>query len=219
MNQRRIGIDIDGVLANFYDAYERLAIEVDNGIDRFPQRGGVGHPSIYPPVWNWPEYYGYSSEVVAEVWRRIKADQGFWLNLDPLERIDLSKLATGHELYFITDRPGVRAKQQTEVWLRAFCNVPFPTVIISRKGKGIVCEALDLELYIDDKGENIVDVEARSPQTRAYLLNRPYNEHVAVQSRSNLLRDVLAAEDLIGGEEVATGVHEHDDVQGEAKGE
>jgi len=160
----RIGIDVDGVLACFYAGYEDLIVGID-GRDLF---GAHRWPRETPPVWDWPQHYGYSGDVIAEAWKRIKASDTFWLTLPPMPEIGTFQRWMGanteHQVYFVTDRPGATAKRQTELWLMRY-GVACPTVIISRKGKGIVCEALDLELYVDDKGENIVDVDARSPQT------------------------------------------------------
>lgn len=169
---KRVGIDVDGILACFFKAYEDLTVAV-SGVDLFPAR----YPEQLPPTWNWPEHYGYSDQVMKEVWRRIKTDGNFWYSLGPLPGAEafLEALDTpGIEAYFITDRPGVGAQLQTAQWLND-AGYPLPSVIISRKGKGIVCNALSLDYYIDDKTENIQDVVAKSPGTSAYLLDYPYN--------------------------------------------
>lgn len=189
----RIGFDIDGVIACFYEGYERLMVEI-TGVDRF---GCHRWPHETPAVWDWPQLYGYAPDVIADAWKRIKASETFWLTLPTMP--DLAALQgfnlNDHQVYFVTDRPGATAKRQTELWLMRY-GVACPTVIISRKGKGIVCEALDLELYIDDKGENIVDVDARAPNTHGVLLERPYNQHVTVKHRAETLADVLPVREV-----------------------
>lgn len=179
MSQKVIGFDVDGVLANFFDAYERVIIEV-SGEDRF---GEDRYPNQLPQSWNWPqESFGYSSEVINEVWRKIKNDAEFWWMLDPLPGVDdfltsfsILAEAKGWELYFITDRPGIDAQAQTADWLWRY-GVDQNHVIISRKGKGAVCSALSIDYYIDDKPENIVDVWEKSPETELFLLDYPYNQ-------------------------------------------
>jgi uncharacterized HAD superfamily protein len=168
----RIGIDVDGILADFFSAYEELMVEID-GVDRFPAR----YPAVLPPVWNWPQHYGYSEQVVGEAWRRIKDDPTFWIRLGllPGAKEFLAQLdQTDHELYFITDRPGTEPQLQTFAWLE-MNGLHAPSVIISRKGKGVVCDALSIDYYIDDKRENILDVVDKSPTTQVYLLSYPYN--------------------------------------------
>lgn len=195
----RIGIDVDGVLACFFKAYEDLTVEVA-GVDLFPAR----YPEVLPPTWNWPEHYGYSDEVMKEVWNRIKTSPSYWMNLTALPGArGLLKALNGsaHQIYFITDRPSVSsfsAQKQTADWL-ARHGFDYPAVIISGKHatKGDVCKGLMIEAYLDDKGENLVDVEEKSPNTRAYILDYPYNEEFDVSRRVYSLREFLEEEDLV----------------------
>lgn len=189
----RIGFDIDGVLACFYAAYEDLCIK-HAGKDLF---GPHRWPNEVPCVWDWPEYWGYPKSLMdfksGPVWTEIRTSESFWLTLKPMPEMSDVRLFLSdgaHEVYFVTDRSGPSVKRQTELWLMRH-GVVCPTVIISRKGKGVVCDALSLDWYIDDKGENIVDVEAKSPHTHGVLLERPYNQHVAVRHRSVRLIDAL----------------------------
>lgn len=169
----RVGVDVDGILANFFTAYENLVIQVA-GEDKF---GANKYPTL-PCTWNWPQFHGYDESTIAEVWTRIKGDTTFWASLEALpgadnflERLDNSN----HEVYFITDRPGIGPQVQTQYWL-AQHGYWGPNVIISRKGKGVVCDALSLEVYIDDKPENVSDCFTRAPDTRLFLLDYPYNQ-------------------------------------------
>lgn len=170
----RIGVDVDGVLACFFKGYEDLVVEVA-GVDLFPAR----YPDVLPPTWNWPEHYGYGSAVMEEVWKRIKEDRNFWINLEPLPQAEAFLQAlnnTDHEIYFITDRPGVTAQSQTAAWLE-YAGFWYPSVIVSGRDrtKGDICRVLGLEAYLDDKGENIQDVVEKSPKTAMYMLKYPYN--------------------------------------------
>ena len=183
-----VGVDVDGVLACFFKAYEDLTVKVA-GVDLFPAR----YPAVLPPTWDWPEHYGYSAETMKEVWRQIKADTLFWKNLDPLPGAVnfLKKLySTNHEVYFITDRAGNEPQFQTHWWLQDQ-GFDEPNVIISRKGKGSACTALSIELYIDDKGENVLDVMEKSPETRTLLLTYPYNKHIEGVERIEGLEEVF----------------------------
>lgn len=185
----RIGIDIDGVLADFYSAYERLCIEVE-GVDHF---GVHRFPQEYPCTWNWPEHYGYSDATVKEVWRRIKTSRDFWAKLTTLPDMGyLSYIPTGAEVYFITARPGLNPKYQTEMWFRYY-DVPSPTVLISDQ-KGLCCAALNLDKYIDDKWENVIDAAETSFAT-VFLIDRPYNrfETDLPIRRVKTLREALEA--------------------------
>lgn len=188
----RIGFDIDGVLANFIPSYQKLAIEVA-GKDLF-DRGDYKNP----PCWNWPEYRGYSKETMKEVWNRIKNDERFWMDLDPLPgvstlRMCILDLQRYHEIYFVTSRVGSDVKWQTEQWLRLHLAIDLPTVLIS-SAKGLCAKALKLDCYLDDNADNVNDVVLKTlpeeisvtlpnilqPATRTYLLDASYNREPGV---------------------------------------
>lgn len=192
----RIGIDVDGVLANFIRAYESLIVEV-NGRDLFPARW----PDVLPPCWDWPQFYGYTGEEIKAAWTVIKASPDFWLNLEiiPGARGFLQSVRAhaeqGAEIYFITDRPGIATQQQTSQWLHIFTGMR-PSVIVSGQ-KGDIAAALKLDYYLDDKLENVIDVQKKSPTTTVRLLNFPYNKNrgklkVAPSSRVDTLAEFAA---------------------------
>lgn len=165
-----IGCDIDGVLADFNTAFIQRVIDV-TGRDLFPPR------PFDIPTWNYPEHYGYTAAEVSAVWASIKLDISFWVSLPPygdaiqaLAMLDERQCA-GDEIYFVTARPGLEAKRQTENWL-SYYGFRRPTVLISSQ-KGLCAQALKLDKYLDDRWENVVDVAAGF--TQAWLLARPWN--------------------------------------------
>lgn len=166
----------DGVLADFNTTFINRVVEVA-GKDLFPPR------PFDIPVWDYPESYGYTAEDTSRVWESIKSDNKFWQNLEgyPDTTESLSRLndvaISGHDVYFITSRPGVAAKLQTERWLKRHGYLPTPTVLISSK-KGLCARALLLDKYIDDRRENVIDVAystGMTPPPQTYLLDRPWN--------------------------------------------
>jgi hypothetical protein len=170
----RIGFDLDGVLVNFVAGYQRLIVEV-TGEDKF-QPGDIDEP----PVWYWPELRGYTKEQIGRVWGEIKESSRFWADLDPIEenvstlRLVLPDLLRRHDIYYVTNRMGVDAKWQTEMWLQFHVGAALPTVLLTEQ-KGAIASALRLDVYIDDKLANADDVADKSPSTRNYLLDRAYN--------------------------------------------
>jgi hypothetical protein len=142
-----------------------------SGKDLFPAR------PFEVPCWNYPEHYGYSREEVNAVWATIKADPTFWQNLPvyPTTLDDISYLEklkqVGHNVYFITNRMGVRAKLQTERWLRRK-GFEGPTVLLTAH-KGLAARTLELTHYIDDRWENVLDVATTNTQT--FVMDRPWN--------------------------------------------
>lgn len=172
----RVGVDIDGVLADFNTRFIEAVIAV-TGKDLFPL-----HPFAIP-TWDYPQHYGYTHEEVSDVWKTITANRAFWMTLPPyLGAMDLiawlrEKSQEGYfDLYFITSRPGVMAKYQTEVWLSVHSGdiAWTPTVLISSQ-KGQCADALRLTHYIDDRWENCHDVEAHTTAT-VFLLDQPWNQ-------------------------------------------
>jgi uncharacterized HAD superfamily protein len=169
----KIGLDIDGVLAAFTPAYQQLFVET-TGRDWFH----VGDADD-PPTWHWPQLRGYTEAETRAVWGRINSDPNFWYNLSPLPAMHTLAtyydiLCDAHDVYFITNRAGVRAKEQTEAWLGLhLCYGPAPTVLlVGHRKKGDAARALELDCAIDDYAENVIDLQ---PHTRTYLLDRPYN--------------------------------------------
>ena len=186
----RLGFDVDGVLADFNSAYRRLCIEM-SGRDLFPPEDDP----TYPAVWGYPEYYGYTDEEVAQVWKRIEADPDFWFNLNPLP--GMAQVANlywrGHDLYFISQRVGETAKRQTEQWLIAY-SVSVPTVLITGR-KGSIVRDLRLDAYIDDRLSNVQNVARMAWDTRVFLLDAPYNRVKPSQrryTRVSSVADMLA---------------------------
>lgn len=187
----RIGCDIDGVLADFNTAFIDRVIAV-TGRDLFPPR------PFDITTWNYPQAYGYTADEVSAVWETINADRFFWRNLPRYESTfaDLDYLAKqmlwfGSDVYFITARPGPTAKEQTEHWLRTHWPslvVPSLTVLISSE-KALCAVALNLDVYIDDRRENVQSVAvARGSKTRTFVMDRPWNRDPVLEHGYGIIR-------------------------------
>lgn len=167
----KIGFDIDGVLASFESGLERVMVE-STGKNLFPTHGPGG-----PPVWDWPVHFGYTEGEVATGFESLRNDPDFWATLPELPGAHAlrsrAEALLAHDVYFITDRAGIKAKTQTEDWLLLHTGMFNPTVLISRH-KGQCAKALGLDCYIDDRPENVRDVALQS-DARVYLLRRNYN--------------------------------------------
>lgn len=176
----RIGVDVDGVLADFNSAYIDLCIRL-SGRDLFPPR------PFDIPCWNYPEHYGYTTDEVKAVWAHIKADAHFWAKLPQYSTTaaDLDYLylreRDGDDIYFVTARPGIETKYQTEGWIECRSWFTKPTVLIS-SAKGLIAKALELDVYIDDRAENWQDVRQTRPETKTLLMDRPWNRQLEVGS-------------------------------------
>jgi 5'(3')-deoxyribonucleotidase len=167
----RVGVDIDGVLADFNSAFIALIVK-HTGKDLFPPR------PFDIPIWNYPQHFGYTDAEVNECFDLVKKDSMFWLNLRPYAgTYDVLRGLYFDYLYFITDRPGVDTKYQSEEWLKEHGLEDTPTVLVS-PNKGLLAKCLKLDYYIDDKVENCIDVLQQSPDTKCYMQARTWNHPV-----------------------------------------
>ncbi|MDD5366961.1 MAG: hypothetical protein PHR30_16615 [Gallionellaceae bacterium] len=182
----KVGLDIDGVLADFVSAFVET-IEAETGL-RIP---------VPPTSWDWHRHW-LSDEQDARVWHHIEENAGFWCNIasdasvGPARWAQLADMEWGHDLYFLTYRPGRVAKWQTEHWLREH-GLWNPTVLITEH-KGRVAKALGLDCYIDDRPAYCLDVRRDSPETRVYLRQAPYNR---AEELALIAADVTPVPDVI----------------------
>ena len=176
-----IGCDIDGVLANFNQSY----------IELLTKQTGIIFPYLsdtYPDVWDYDKAAGCTRQQLNTAWRTIKS-RTFWKDLEAypgaVEFLAWLSSRQDDDVYFITSRPGDRAKEQTEKWLKRHGFFGSPTVLISSQ-KGAICSALNVNYYIDDKMENCIDVKAQSPATLLYIKACPYNAPIEGAYRGSL---------------------------------
>jgi hypothetical protein len=163
----KIGLDIDGVLANFTWDYVELLSEVAGTPIPVDLYG-----SWLPEEWNFEIGIGFTPADVNAAWKVIKASDHFWLDLGPLSPdLNLEALCRMEDVYFITTRVGRFVKQQTEQWLKG----------------------LDLDLFIDDRDQNLWAVKGSRPECACYVLDYPYNRTVepAIATRIKSLSEVI----------------------------
>lgn len=169
----KFGIDMDGVLADFTKGFNAL-VKAELGID-------LPYPA---PSWDWHKAGGVTSKQTSQLWAYIENSM-WWGTLFPLpgalEAIERLNLMTrgGHDVYFITHRPGTLAKFLTEMWLK-FHGMDNPTVLIAAPNKGHLAVGLELDVFVDDKPENnrhVLEALANNgiDGTRVYLVDAPYN--------------------------------------------
>lgn len=177
-----IGIDIDGILANFTDSYSPKLTK-ETGII-FPKAS-----SEWPTTWYWDREAMKAAGIPADtakaienkIWEGIR-NSGFWGELDPLPGAKdtlaraLDMRYYGHNIYFITARPGNFSKLLTENWLKENGFKFVPTVLITAD-KGPIARGLALDAFIDDRPENCSEVLEASHKTRVFLVDAPYNRH------------------------------------------
>lgn len=167
----KLGLDIDGVLADFVSGYAEL-VRKELGIQLPPVSDS------YPPLWDFDYAAGvtpaqrtvlFGQAATTEFWGKLHALKETPYVLDQLARLRYE----GHHIYFITDRSGDRAKFLTERWL-GLHGMNTPTVLLS-SDKGPVAKGLKLDVYIDDRPKNVIEVAQAKVSIRTYILDAPYN--------------------------------------------
>ena len=119
------------------------------------------------------------------IWAEVKRIDNFWETLDETEpgvvaRIWQMSCELGWEVLFITQRPssgGDVTQRQTQRWLMKH-GFELPSVYVLGPGasRGKVATALSLDVVVDDRTENCLDVKVDS-RARSFLIspNPPAN--------------------------------------------
>lgn len=180
----RLGFDLDGTIADMKSALaqeaRRLWPELDLAVlptsaalDDAPKDGAEAEPAAATPAIG-----ALSSRQQRELWAAVCARENFWETLDEIEPGSLKRLyqmVREHrwELMFMTSRPeskGDRAQLQSHRWLMKH-GYETPAVMVVHGSRGKICSALALDVLVDDRPENCLDVAIDS-SARAILMWR-----------------------------------------------
>lgn len=190
----KIGIDIDGVLANFGDAFSNLVRTV-YGRGKIP----VGY---IPGDWDWSDVL--SKEEVSNLWKEFAGERNFWRTLEPYMNnvIALSDFLRNnkhkHDVWFVTARAqcqGDTVACQTQDWLvrqlRYTHQYARGIVLVSKPNfKRQILEGMNIDYMIDDHGPT-VEGFAEMSNLKGCLLDRPWNQSAKVQHRVKTLEEFL----------------------------
>ena len=192
----RIGFDLDGVLADMDSALRREAERVFGpGVSR--KRGAPSDPSDAdaspapaadaPPL---PSLH-LTTRQQRKLWQHVGTIANFWETLDEIEPGSVARLAAlaaerRWEIIFLTKRPataGETAQRQSQRWLEAR-GYSLPSVFVVQGSRGRIAAALGLDIVIDDRTQNCLDVVVDS-RARAVLVWRD-SEHSLPDSARRL---------------------------------
>jgi hypothetical protein len=208
----RIGFDLDGVLADmeselvrqaeilFGEAMTRRLEERAADPERRPPapghaegRGGRSNPQDAaesapdntPPLLR----LNMTSRQQRKLWRHVESIENFWETLQELEPGIIRRLAAAAEqrrweIIFLTKRPetaGSTAQLQTQRWLESK-GFRLPSVFVVQGSRGRIAAALDLNIVVDDRPENCLDVVVDS-KARAILVWREAQRDVPAATR------------------------------------
>lgn len=200
--QLRLGLDLDGVFADFNTAFGQLLTRT-TGRDLLPPE----RPWL-PPVWHWWKDLGYTEAEAEDAWADVRSG-GFWDRLESYHAkpamedfgwwLALQANAGLLTTYFLTTRPGVTAHAETVWWLQSqFAGKGsgfVPQVIIANDAlhKGKLAQVLGLDLYFDDYWINVGYTRGHCA---TYLVEQPYNAefrtgHLTVPCELHAIRHII----------------------------
>jgi hypothetical protein len=212
----RIAFDLDGVLADMESALLREAAALFG-----PAATEAAPPTERPPVESQDKSTSADADLPEDdlvpappvtrlrltprqarrLWRHVEMLENFWESLDELEPGAVAQLATlarehRWEVIFLTKRPesgGDTVQLQTQRWLEAK-GFSLPSVFVVHGSRGLVADALALDVVIDDRPENCMDVAADS-NAGAFLLWRGLDKDVPAAVQHPRIRIVKSVEE------------------------
>ena len=161
----RLGVDIDGVLADFRTAFRDAAQEClhrDVSAESESEEPALSHAEI------------------DQVWTHIGRTPNWWIGVkayEPTEIANLYALARSGkwEICFLTKRPpsaGDAVQFQTQWWLEEY-GYYLPAVITVPGSRGELANALRLDLVIDDQFVNCAEVIGAGSAKALLMLREP----------------------------------------------
>ena len=186
----RIGVDIDGVLADFRAAFH---VAAQTSLNR--EVRDVDDPK--------------SSELlddrdVRRVWEYISRTTNWWMDLQPYEADQVARLynltrTASWEVVFVTNRPpsaGDSVQFQTQWWLERQ-GFYLPAVVTVPGSRGELANALRLDVLIDDLVRNCIDVVTGSA-AKAILMLREHDQTVQQHAMNRGIGVVPTLADALG---------------------
>ena len=190
----RLAFDLDGTLADMQNALAREARALFPVLDpaSLPQSAAPDAPADASATADSPPPFGslnLTTRQQRELWNAVRARHNFWETLDEIESGALSRLYRlvrdrRWELIFLTSRPetaGDSAQLQSHRWLVAH-GFPLPSVFVVHGSRGRIAAALNLDVLVDDRPENCLDVAIDS-SARAILVWRDDEGRVPASAR------------------------------------
>ncbi len=219
----RLAFDLDGVLADLEGALVREARRL------FASSGQTVEPAVPAPAdaatspgsdepaSDAPEQLrslALTPRQQTRLWREVREVHNFWETLDEIESGSVGRLASlAHqhrwEVLFVTSRPdsaGDIVQVQSQRWLQ-LKGFPIPSVYVVRGSRGRLADALELDIVIDDRPENCLDIALES-KARAILVWRGDEGTVPASARRlgiGDVRTVRACLDILEGVEAPSG--------------
>src|SRR6478609_8550563 len=190
----RLAFDLDGTVADMQSALAREARRLfpDIDPDSLPTSAspeGEASPETDPPEETSLSIGHLSSRQQKELWKAVCAQENWWETLAEIEPGSLARLYSlvkdrKWELMFVTSRPETRgdtAQAQSYRWLAAQ-GYETPSIFVVHGSRGKIASALALDVLVDDRPENCLDVAIDST-ARAILVWRGEEGKIPASAR------------------------------------
>ena len=158
----RLGIDVDGVVADFRTAFRAIA-ERELGIAPDDVETELAKPDV------------------ERLWRSVASATNWWLDVPPYEPDQIERLyalvrRARWDVFFMTSRPasaGDSVQLQTQVWLERH-GFYLPSVLTAPTGaRGELTRSLRLDLALDDRMVNCLEIISASNAKALMILRSP----------------------------------------------
>ena len=163
----RVGLDIDGVLADFRTAFRQTS-------ERCLRKSVADEADAEQPR------ASLSADEIRRVWDYIGKTPNWWMDVPAYEPAQIARLygltrAAGWEVFFMTKRPpsaGDSVQFQTQWWIERF-GFYLPAVMTVPGSRGEVANGLRLDLVIDDQIINCAEVIGAGATKAVLMLREP----------------------------------------------
>jgi hypothetical protein len=193
----RVGFDMDGVLADFAQAFQATESRL------FAGREQAAEELLRPNPDDGTELAapqdGRATRRAARrlrrrrdaTWSAIQQTPDFWITLNPIDeggvrRIHALMLRHRWEVFFITQRAdtaGDSVQRQTQRWLMEQ-GFDLPSVLVLAGSRGAAVSALGLTYHVDDSAQNCVDIVSESRAKPILIV--PDNDATTIASARRL---------------------------------
>jgi 5'(3')-deoxyribonucleotidase len=172
-NRKIIGVDVDGILANFGRGFVQVVNEV------FPEKKVL--LDFEPNSWGYDEIL--TAEEMDKAWEFLKTVPDFWYRLpsypENVRALDKAQAYDNLDIYCITSRVetiGTSALRQTMDWLSVEMCGAVSTIVVKFPSEKIrLLKAIGACAFVDDKLETAIDIDHHSKNCQSFLLDRPWN--------------------------------------------
>jgi hypothetical protein len=163
----RVGLDIDGVLADFRTAFRQTA-------ERCLRK------SVAADAAEEQTRGALTADEIRRVWEHIAKTPNWWMDVPAYEPAQIARLyglmrAASWEVFFMTKRPpsaGDSVQFQTQWWIERF-GFYLPAVMTVPGSRGDVANGLRLDLLIDDQIINCAEVIGAGATKAVLMLREP----------------------------------------------